>query len=592
MNDGNANMLYPTLDASISRTYGNLSSGRSAASKTALRDSYIRAIRWASDRLDRSAHGGIIAFVTNGGYIDSSAADGLRKSLLLEFDAVHVYNLRGNQRTSGEASRREGGKIFGSGSRSTVAVMFLVRSPDGARKPGRLYYRDIGDYKSREEKLAAVATASLQDGDWMQLEADDSGDWINKRTTGFAALLPLGDKRDGGAAIFATYSGGLGTSRDAWVYGSSKCALERNVHRTVGHYNAQVSAYKMQSALTVDELIDLDPTKISWSGTLKNYLGKHQYADFEVGRITTALYRPYFKQHLYFDRMFNHARGLMPKIFPASSVSNVGILVTGIGAAMDFTALATDAMPDMAQFGGQSNTQYFSRYTYERRAAADQTLFPSDAGLGDYLRRDNITDTARSMFAERHGSAVTKDDIFAYVYGLLHSPDYRGRFVADLKKTLPRIPVDVPHEDFRAFVVAGQQLLGLHTGYERVPMSLDVREQWTQPGRVGRLRVDKMAYGRTGRDMDKTTIRVNSNLTLSDIPIEAHSYRLGSRSAIDWLVERYQVKIDKASGIVNDPNDWADEVGDPRYIVDLLKRVVTVSVETMRIVRGLPDLQV
>jgi predicted helicase len=601
-NDNAANLRYPTLDAGIERTYD----ARSTASLTkSLYDSYIRAIRWASDRIGDQ---GVIGFVTNGGFLDSNSADGLRKTLADEFASIYVYNLRGNQRTAGEQSRQEGGKVFGAGSRATVAITLLVKHRDfeGA---AAILYRDIGDYLTTEQKLAIVAGGELVSIPWERVEPNVAGDWINQRTVGFEAFTPIGSKDHGEHPVFRVFSGGLKTNRDAWVYNSSRLALEANVTRMVAFYNSQVDDFSAwcergglrdRKAAYID-FIDRDSTCISWDGTLEADLVRARRAVFEPGGVRASTYRPFSKQRVYFDRQLNNSVYRLPSIFPTPSLPNFGFAVSANGAAAPFTAFMTDAIPDLVVPGAGNPTQYFPRCTYQPiessspQGALDLSTDTTEVVDG-YRRVDNITDEALADYRAAYGDAVTKDDIFHYVYGLLHSPDYRTAFAFDLKKMLPRIPQVPSVDDFHAFVTAGRELAALHVGYETVaPYALQITGE-PGPEVVGDAlydwyRVEKMRYCGTGPAKDRSTVLYNPRITMTGIPAEAHDYMLGSRSAIDWILERYQVKVDKASQIKNDPNDWSREVGDPRYILDLLGRVVAVSVETVRIVGGLPHLE-
>ncbi|MDJ0356325.1 type ISP restriction/modification enzyme [Paenarthrobacter sp. PH39-S1] len=606
-NDNNANFKYPTLDGSIARTYAARST---ATNKNSLYDSYIRAIRWASDRIEGSADGGIVGFVSNGGYIDGNTADGLRKSLQDEFDSLYIYNLRGNQRTAGELSRKEGGKVFGSGSRNTVAIMFLVKNPARRTKAGdaaaQLHYRDIGDYLTREQKLEIVSGDSLASVNWQQLQPNSDGDWINQRNASFDEFIPVGDKAGGSSAIFNTYSGGLKTNRDAWVYNSSRAKVETNVRRSIDFYNSQVEGYQAArtatSALLADEFIDMDSTRFSWNRADKTQLARGTEYDFETQGIRTGTYRPFTKEVVYFSRQFNDMIYQLQLVYPEQATTNIGFYYVGMGSAVPFSVLATDCLPDLHVTGAGSGGQFFPRYTYAPRAEAGDDLLSqlapsSDSTTGTetgpaYERVDNITDWALTDYRAAYGSQVTKDDIFYFIYGLLHSPDYRTEFAADLKKMLPRIPKLADPADFAAFAAAGRELAGLHIGYESVePYPLE--EIWSTGALMSPtgedLRVKKMAFG---KNKDRTRIIYNQHLTLAGIPEEAYEYMLGSRSAVEWIMERYQVKTDKASGIVNDPNDWCDETDDPRYILDLVKRIVTVSLETIKLVTNLPALVV
>lgn len=573
-NDDNANLHYPTLDARIGQTYAARST---ATNKNSLYDSYIRAFRWASDRIGEQ---GVVAFVSNNGWVDGNTADGIRKTLVDEFTQIWVYNLRGNQRTAGETSRREGGKVFGSGARTGVAVLIAAKQPGVAGC--QLHYHGVPDYQSREEKLADIDEATLASVPWRSITPNEAGDWINQRNAIFDTFPPLGakGKKETMCPIFQLFSAGLKTNRDAWCYNFSRASVSGNMSRMVENYNAQ--------AVGAD--IDNDPTKISWSSDLLADARRGRIHEFRKDRIYLGSYRPFTKQYAYFDRPLNERVYQLEKIFPTPQHENVGIYVDG-GAGV-FTSLYTAGVPDLHVSGSNSNGQFFPRWTYEKVSANDG-LFAASPGEVDeygYRRLDNITDEILAVYREKVGPQVSKDDIFHYVYGVLHSQQYREVFAADFKRMLPRIPLAASAADFQAFADAGRALADLHVNYETVdPYPL---HESTHPLDVDEwelYRVTKMRWD------DKTTrkaIVYNGYLTLSDIPAAAHEYRLGSRSGLEWLIDRYQVKADKASGIVNDPNDWCREHDDPRYIVDLIKRVTRVSVETMDLVRSLPELPI
>jgi predicted helicase len=575
------------LDRRIEETYAARST---ATLKNSLYDSYIRAIRWASDRI---AAEGVVCFVSNGGYIDSNTADGLRKTLADEFSTIYCFNLRGNQRTAGELSRREGGKIFGSGSRSTVAILLLVKS--GRSSSGcQVLYRDIGDYLTRDQKLAIIDDNDLDTIDWQTIQPNAEGDWTNQRNAVFDSFRPLGSKPVKGQApnpaIFKVYSGGLKTNRDSWVYDYSNEGVETHVRRVIDFYNSQIGAfstYCQERGLVdpkehVDSFIDRDSSKISWDRGTKIDLARAVKYEFKSNAVVLAAYCPFTKQYVYFDRKLNNTVYQLPQIFPASTYSNLGIHLTSAGSHYEFTPLMTDHLPDLHLL---DTGQFFPLYTY-RKTEVEADLF-TDVNDADYMRVDNIADETLSDYRKTYGSSVHKDDIFYYVYGLLHSPIYRDKFAADLKKMLPRIP---KVRDFKGFTRAGRELADLHVGYESVaPYQLD--ETVTAASGLSDAsvyRVRKMTFGKgKATAKDRSRIIYNSHVTLSGIPEEAYRYALGPRSAIDWIVDQYQVKTDKASGIVNDPNEWSD---DPRYILDLLKRIVTVSVESMKIIDSLPAL--
>jgi predicted helicase len=598
-NDANANLKYPTLDAAIERTYAARST---ATNKNSLYDSYIRAIRWASDRVGNE---GIVCYVSNGSYIDSNTADGLRKTLAEEFSTIYCFNFRGNARTSGELRKKEAGNIFGGGSRSAVAILLLVKHPDPT-DACRIFYHDIGDYLSREEKLAVVAKIALDDIDWQPVKPNSNGDWVNQRDAAFATFSAIGQKSPKalpkGSTIFHTFSAGLQTNRDVWVYNYSQSMVKKSSARLIDNYNDIVSEFvifcqnkKATPRTQVETFLNpstgpwSEPSRISWSRSLKARLAKRERIAFDPEALTIGSYRPFSRQSVYFSRHLNHERAQLPRMFIPPNYRNLGFYITGPGSDKPFAALMTNIIPDLA-FWGSSSGQYFPRHTY-LRMTSELGLY-NDENVGEYTGVDNVTDEILIDYRTTYGDSVSKDDIFFYVYGILHSPQYRTQFAADLKKMLPRIP---KVRDFHSFAEVGRKLSELHVNYDAVE-PYPLQETMSAPNKLDHTelyRVEKMAFGRgAGRAKDRTQINYNSHLSLSGVPEEAYRYVLGSRSAIEWIIDRYRVTTDKASGIVNDPNDWAIEHDNPRYIVDLLKRVVTVSLETMKIVDNLPEIEI
>lgn len=567
-NDNNQNMKYPYLDARIAATYAAKST---ATLKNSLYDSYIRAIRWASDRIkDR----GVVAFVSNGGYLDGNTADGLRKSLTEEFSTLYVFNLRGNARTSGEQRRKEKDGVFGEGSRATVAIAVLVKNPQ-AKTQGELHYRDIGDYLTREQKLGLVTEyTSIAGVPWDLVTPNEEGDWINERSSSFQKFTPMGSKST--TAIFHRFASGPKSNRDAWVFNSSRERLIDGLRRTVAAFNTSLTAKDARTS----------SSDISWSRALDGRAAKKLPLVLDEANIRLATYRPFQRQWAYFDSSLFDFVGPVPKlIFPGSNAKNQGIYVTAAGSDKPFSALMLDSAPDIALWGSSSG-QFFARFSYQPKSDVDQLdLF---GGGEPFARIDNITDAAFAEYRTHYGTEVTKDDVFYFVYGLLHSPDYRESYGSDLKKMLPRIPMLALPADFHAFATAGRELSELHLEYEKVePFPLEITRASPEESRVTKMRF----AGKAGA-WDKSTIIFNNSVTISGIPEEAHRYMLGSRSAIEWVIERYRVKTDKDSGIVNDPNDWGIEHGDPGYILSLIKCIVTVSVRTARIVDALPPLKV
>ena len=596
-NDNNANIEYPHLDTQIRSTYAEQSASNN---KNTLYDSYIRAIRWASDRIENN---GVIGFVTNGGYLESNSADGLRKCLAEEFSSLYIFHLRGNQRTSGERSRKEGGKIFGSGSRAPIAISILVKNPN-AEKHGQIYFHDIGDYLNREHKLEIIKNyqsingISAQNG-WKLIIPNEFGDWINQRDINFDKHILMGnkDRNITENIIFKNYSNGIATNRDPWAYNFSYEKLEKNMDSMIYFYNKEVSRYKnynIQGEIDIYKFINTDPTKISWSSSLIPKVARGIYSIFNEFNIRVSNYRPYNKQFLYFDEMMVHRLAQMPKIFPQKISENKVISILGIGSNKEFSILISDITPDI-HF--QANGQCFPLYLYEK-----------EENNKNYQRRDAITDEALAHFKAAYPSEdFSKEDIFYYIYGLLHSEEYREKYADNLSKQLPRIPCVKSAVDFWAFSKAGRELAELHLNYETVPMYQNVlfkgglkllNDQIS--GGVGEdFYVEKMKFSKkideeTGKKVDdKTTIIYNSQFTLTNIPEEAYDYVVNGKPALEWVMERQSVKTDKASGIVNDANDWAIEtMNNPRYPMELFLRVVTVSLETMRIVRTLPKLDI
>lgn len=585
-NEDNQNESYPALDGEIERTYV---AGSSATSRRTLYDSYIRAFKWASLRIkDR----GVVAYVTNGGFLDSNSADGMRKTLADEFTSIYVYNLRGNQRTAGERSRKEGGKVFGGGSRATVAITLLVKNPDDSGT-ATIRYTDIGDYLSREEKLAKVgAVPSILELPSTVITPDEYGDWLGQRRDEFAGFIPVATKREG-LSIFTNSTLGVASGRDAWAYNFGDSALARHVQLMLTNYDEAIAR---QGAGLPRE--PKDPTKIAWNANLEADFSRSRRHAFRQEAIRVAAYRPFARQKLYFDPAMNARRYQLHQVFPTRGTPNCGISLTGPASHFDFCAIASDVTPDLHLL---DSAQFFPRYRYEQVEDVEMLDLGGHGEVVDgYRRIDNITDEALKRFTAAYPSeTVTKDDVFFYVYGLLHSPEYRETYAADLKKMLPRIPMV---EDFRGYADAGRRLSELHLNYETIepyPLEgLDV-EPVGDPFEYFAVGDKKMRFGKptpeqkaSGERADRTVIHYNPCVTLSGIPEDAYRYMLGSRSAIEWIIDRYYVKTDKASGIVNDPNDWSREVGNPRYILDLLARVVTVSVKTNTIVDGLPALDI
>ena len=598
-NDINENIEYPQLDARIRGTYAQRSDVRMVRS---LYNSYIRAIRWASDRIGSA---GVIGFVTNAGFLNAISSDGMRRCLADEFSSIYVFHLRGNQRTSGELSRREGGKIFGSGSRAPIAISILVKNP-AANLQGQIYFNDIGDYLSKEEKLSKVhayrdISGITEVGGWQHITPDAHGDWFKQRDTDFAAHIALGDKKGQQARLFERFSNGVKSNRDPWVFNGSKLRLQENVDRMSAFFNEEARRFAASKeegrAPEVDSFIRVDRSQISWADDLKRWLGAGRTLSVDVEAFVPSLYRPFAKQWLYMDRRYLWSLYLIPQMLPDADTGNRLICISSPGSKGEFSVLMTDVVPSL-HMADMAGCQCFPLYVFDAEAeeVRGQQSLNLDEGskIAAPKRRDGLTDEGLAHFKATYpGEPITKEDVFCYVYGLLHSPDYRERFADNLGKELPRIPRVKTAADFWAFSQAGRKLADLHLNYESVepyPLKIDSGGKKLTDADY---RVEKMRYGKKGKDKDLTTLHYNDRITLTGIPIEAYDYVVNGKPALDWVVERQAVKTDKDSGIVNDANDWAVEtMGNPRYPLELFQRVVTVSLETMKIVRSLPQLDI
>lgn len=582
-NDNAQNEHYENLEKRIADTYA---AETKATNKNALYDSYIKAFRWASDRISET--GGIIGFVTNAGWLDGSAMDGMRKCFEKEFSSIYIFNLRGNQRTSGEISRKEGGKIFGSGSRAPIAITILVKKPKKDGEKAAIYYREVGDYLTRAEKLEATKTlrsAAASAFTQRVLKPNAAGDWLNQRSdlfTQFTAIAPAKKFDKKACAVFCVNSRGFETARDAWVYNFSESRERENISSMIEQYNRQLVAFaKAGDNVKAKDFVSYDATKISWSSSLLGTLEKGIEVHFEANAVVDSVYRPFARLHAYAGQRVIHRPGQMREFFPTSDSENRLICTPSVGDKKAFCCLMTDAIPDLHVI---ETTQCFPLYWYEEdKGEGEIDMFSEKKDDGPrYVRKDGITDYIWNLAKEQyHTSAISKEDLFYYVYGLLHSEDYRKEFAADLKKMLPRIPLVEKASDFKAFMKAGRALADLHLHYEdeEPPEGVIVEKE------ADDYHVTKMRFG--GKK-DKSIILYNDAITIRNIPLTAYDYIVNGRSAIEWVMESYRVKTDKASGIVNDPNDWAKEHDDPAYILRLLLSVITVSEKTLAITSALP----
>ncbi len=601
-NDNAKNVVYSRLDQRIQATYVTRSE---ANNLSGLYDSYIRAIRWGSDRLGEA---GVMAYVTNAAWVERSFADGLRKCLAEEFASVHVFHLRGDIRKNMLSGGRagEGENVFGQSSMTGVAITVFVKNPD-ASEQGRILFHDIGDDLGRKQKLDIVRRLGSVRGieearGWNRIVPDAHGDWLDQRDRSFEAYPKIGDKKNkNGNILFQNYSLGLKTQRDAWCINPSRIALVDNIESTISFYNAELSRWRAAKhdaeaeaakgeLPKIDDFIDNDATRISWTRSLKQDLRKEKELQQHDGMYVPCMYRPFTKQWQFFSRRLNEMVYQMPRIFPNGELPNRVITVTGKGGQSGFSALMLDTLPNLDTI---EKGQCFPFWLYERDENAKADLL-GERSTG-YRRLDAITDYALHHFRSAYPSeAVSREDIFHYVYGLLHSEDYRRRFRANLVKEFPRIPCVKPVEDFRTFRDAGKRLGELHVGYEDIepyPATIDTGGTLSTEDPETAWRVTRMKHPGSGRNKDRSTVIYNAHVTIRDIPDAAWEYVINGKPALAWVMQRQGVRTDKASGIVSDANRYAIETaGDPRYPLDLFLRVITVSLETMRIVRSLPGL--
>ena len=531
-NDDNQNIDYPNLNKKIERTYARNSK---AKLNKGLYDSYIQAIRWASDSLDRI---GVIGLVSNGSFIDSQTTDGLRKSLFAEFNHLYIFNLRGDQRTQGETSRKEGGKIFGSGSRTPIAISILVK--DGSDNH-EVHYHDIGDYLTRDDKLDILRDKeSILNIDWQNIVPDKNNDWINQRDNDYEGYPAMaGD-------IFEDWAVGISTNRDAWVVNFDSKQLKNNVNRLINKYN--VERHKLSNGID-EQTIDKDPTQIKWSRGLLNRAKRHVEILFDESKIEIIQYRPFTKKFVYYDRDVVE----MPGRYRGLQQDNEIIFITGRGAKREFSAQMVNLIP---------------------------SLDLMEKGQGFYKKH-----LANSGFLESNSNLTGKnfellaDNEFYYVYGVLHSKEYRKTYASDLQKSLPRIPLLKNKEKYAEI---GRKLADLHLNYEDRPIWEGVEVEISKPN----YRVKKMKHPKKGV-LD--TIIYNESITIKNIPEKAYDYVVNGRPAIEWIIDQYQVKTDKKSGITDDPNEFSDN---PKYILNLLLSVITVSMRTLELIEELPEFEI
>ncbi|MHB9131984.1 MAG: type ISP restriction/modification enzyme [Armatimonadota bacterium] len=563
-NDNNKNKRYTEIDRCIRDSYAYYSK---ATNKNALSDAYVKFFRWATDRL----HGrdGVVCFVSNNSFVDQIAFDGMRQCLLKSFTDIYHIDLHGNVRKNTKLSGTTH-NVFG----IQVGVGITIAVRNAAHTERSIYYHRVPEQWTRHEKYAFLAQQKSADNvAWQTLTPDAKQNWLTDgMQDDFENFISIGTKEGKAArkqktqAIFHLYSGGVKTNRDQWTYDFNRESLISKVQLFIDTYNSEVDRWQHRAdrEVKLDSFVSYDDKRIKWSEGIKNHLASGQRGEFDDNKTRRAIYRPFCSQWLFFDRLLNERTYQFTQILPNSITEeeNRVICIAGIGNRKEFGTLITDIIPALDLCFEKA--QCFPFYVY------------NEDGTN---RRENITDWALAQFREQYGAGVTKWDIFYYVYALLHHPRYRERYAENLKRALPHIPLTVAAADFPAYVEIGRKLADLHLHYETVdeyPLSWIENKKIPFTWRVEKMRLSK----------DKTTLVVNDSLTLQGFPDACHAYRLGNRSALEWVIDQYQVSTDKRSGITTDPNREED----PEYIIRLIGRVVTVSVETVKLIRALPDI--
>ncbi len=580
--DDNRSVEYPRLAERITETYAVCFT---ATLRRSLYDTYKMAIRWASDSIRGQ---GIVAFATIGSWIDSSVDSGMRTCLAEEFSSIYILNLHGNTSRIGNQRRCEGGNVFGANLKAPVAITIMVKNPNAAFNDCKIHYRSIGYYLTREQKLRALQQARSIRGfsDWRIISPENHHNWINQDSDVFAQFYPLSlqDSRAYGTneGIFNLYSPGMITGRDACIYNFSRDVCAQNAQRMIQDYLTVLSELEAHPDLIRNVETRRNALYFRWDQEIENNLRQRETTEYDESNIRKIAYRPFVKINGYVDNIFIRRRRQMAQIFPSPSSHNRVICIPRVVSRIPFSALMTDTMPDL-RF--HANCECFPRYQYSElsdRPGTTDTFQRSDEAL---YRIDNISDAAQYEFCRHYGTRkITKDDIFYYVYGILHASSYRDQFETDLRMFLPRIPFA---PDFIAFADAGMRLADLHLNYETCQQNhlntVFERGIETQPEHF-RLGPRGMRFAIS----DRTTLIINENIRLSGIPEDAHRYFVNHRTPLEWFIYCYKVTRDRVrdSGIVNDPHNW---FSDPRDLITAIKRIVYVSVESARIIDNLPD---
>lgn len=587
-NDNAQNQHYEHLERQIQKMYVE---GSTATNNNSIYDSYIKAFRYATDRLGDE---GIVAFITNSGWLDGNAGAIFRQRIENEYSAIYVINLRGAIRANmkdKEACKREGGNVFDIMTGVAITILVKTKKESNSKKANIQYY-SMDDYLTSFEKKEYLSKNNhLGNLVFSTLHPNEHCDWINLRNNIFSNYIPLEPSKKYDTAqnaFFLTNSCGIKTQRDKWCYNYSKSQLENTASDMIVFYNEE------REKLAKKEIgeVNYNTAKISWTRAVLGDLKKNKKYTYSSQDIVQATYRPFSKQYLYYYKPLNEMTYQIPKIFP-KGLDNLVICMSCTGTSKEISIQITNIIPDLHFVG---DTQCFPLYYYEEKQVAQPSLFESENDK--YVKCSAISDFILKRANEQYGDNVSREDIFYYVYGFLHCPNYGQTFANDLKKMLPRLPLVEKSEDFWAFSKAGRELAELHLNYESLPPSKDVVVNWSNmlPGLTDTdtpeklYYVSKMKHPKKGKIEDRTQIIYNEHITLSNIPLRAYDYIVNGKSAIGWIMERYCYNVDKDTGIVNDANLWGIEHGNPKYPLELLQSIITLSIRTLEIVDGLPKI--
>lgn len=603
-NDNNKNREYPEIDKRIKETFIK----HSTAQKTKVYDMYARFYRWSMDRLDDN---GIIAFVTNRSFIDSRTFDGFRKCVQDEFDYAYIIDTKSDVRANPKISGT-GHNVFGI--QTGVAILILVKKASKEKKlPCTLFYTTMQDEWRKEQKLQWFTENPLKNIAFDRIQPDKNNNWINLADNDFESLLPLADKtvKSGKSkkALFELFSLGVVTARDEWVYDDSETHLENKVQFLIDVYNKDLAKHKGKDKVKIKDLVDYS---IKWSRAVKNDISKSKEYHFDKSLIVDSLYRPYVKKKLYFSKELNEMRYQMPQIFNEGKKSNllIGFLR---GERQPFSTFATNMICNYAMFSADY-AQCLPLFRYDENGNKIENI--TDWGLQQFCNHYNVSTKKKSIKKEKGTTisgtintspdiinkefeqphldkkdsqmlhepiveyeklvveSISKEDVFYYIYAVLHNPAYKTKYELNLKREFPRIPF---YNNFKQWSYWGKLLIDLHIDYEKVePFELQTIEYKETENPKCKLKVDKL----------NGIIYLDENTSLLGIPKEAWEYKLGNRSALEWVLDQYKESKPKDPTIAEKFNTYKF-ANYKDHVIDLLKRVCTVSVETMKIIKSM-----